>query len=99
MVYRVYVEKKKELAHEASALYNEAVNLLGISTLKEVRVINRYDAEKIDADLFEYAKSTVFSEPQLDRVYSELDTGDAVVFAVHAVCALHAVRYAGDYLF
>jgi len=82
MVYRVYVEKKKELAHEARALYNEAVNLLGITSLKDVRVINRYDAEKIDSDLFEYAKTTVFSEPQLDRVYTELDTGDAVVFAV-----------------
>ncbi|MBQ9975011.1 MAG: phosphoribosylformylglycinamidine synthase, partial [Clostridia bacterium] len=82
MVYRVYVEKKKELAHEARSLFNEAKNLLGINSLEDVRVINRYDAEKIDAELFEYAKSTVFSEPQLDRVYSELDTEGAVVFAV-----------------
>ncbi|MBR5459340.1 MAG: phosphoribosylformylglycinamidine synthase, partial [Clostridia bacterium] len=82
MVFRVYVEKKKELAHEARSLFNEARNLLGITSLEDVRVINRYDAEKIDEELFEYAKTTVFSEPQLDRVYSELDTEGAVVFAV-----------------
>jgi phosphoribosylformylglycinamidine synthase len=82
MVFRVYVEKKAELAHEARALYNEAHNLLGISNLEKVRVINRYDAEKIDNELFEYAKTAVFSEPQLDLVYSELNTDGATVFAV-----------------
>ena len=29
MVYRIYVEKKEGLAHEAKALLNEARNLLG----------------------------------------------------------------------
>ncbi len=82
MVYRVYVEKKRELAHEARSLFNEAVNLLGIKALKDVRVINRYDADKIDESLFEYAKKTVFSEPQLDKVFSSLDLRDASVFAV-----------------
>ncbi len=82
MVFRVYVEKKKELAHEARSLFNEATNLLSVKGLKDVRVINRYDAENISEELFEYAKSTVFSEPQLDIVFSELDTGDAYVFAV-----------------
>ena len=47
MVYRVFVEKKKELAHEAKALLNEAVTLLGIKNLTDVRVLNRYDAENI----------------------------------------------------
>ena len=56
MVYRVFVEKKKELAHEAKALLSDARTLLGIEALTDVRVINRYDAENIEADLFEYAK-------------------------------------------
>ena len=47
MVFRVFVEKKKELANEAKALLNEANNLLGIANLKDVRVINRYDVENI----------------------------------------------------
>ncbi|MBP3391807.1 MAG: phosphoribosylformylglycinamidine synthase [Clostridia bacterium] len=83
MVYRVFVEKKKELANEAKSLLGEARNLLGISGLTDVRVINRYDAENIQEDLFESAKITVFSEPQLDLVGETLDTtGAACVFAV-----------------
>ena len=55
MVYRVYVEKKKELANEAKSLLGEARSLLGIENLKDVRVINRYDAENITEELFDYA--------------------------------------------
>ena len=71
MVYRVYVEKKKELAHEAKALLGDARTLLGIKNLTDVRVINRYDAENITEELFDYAIKTVFSEPQLDIATSE----------------------------
>ena len=53
MVYRVYVEKKKELANEAKGLLSEARNLLGIKALEDVRIINRYDVEGIDKELFE----------------------------------------------
>ncbi len=81
MVYRVYVEKKKELANEAKGLLNEARNLLGISSLKDVRIFNRYDAENITGELFDYAIKTVFSEPQLDIATPEIETGDATVFA------------------
>ena len=82
MVYRVFVEKKKELANEAKALYSDVVNFLGIKGLSEIRIINRYDAENITEELFNYAKSTVFSEPQLDIVTSSIDTDGYVSFAV-----------------
>lgn len=82
MVYRVYVEKKKELANEAKSLLNDARGLLGIKSLENVRIINRYDAENITQELFEYAKKTVFSEPQLDVVSDEINTENATVFAV-----------------
>ncbi|MBQ2934227.1 MAG: phosphoribosylformylglycinamidine synthase [Clostridia bacterium] len=82
MVYRVYVEKKKELANEAKGLLNEAKNLLGIANLTNVRIFNRYDAENITEELFKYAIGTVFSEPQLDIATDSIDTGDATVFAV-----------------
>ncbi|MBQ7938638.1 MAG: phosphoribosylformylglycinamidine synthase, partial [Oscillospiraceae bacterium] len=82
MVYRVFVEKKKELANEAKALFNDAVTLLGIKDLTDVRVINRYDAENITEELFDYAKKYVFSEPQLDIVSEEIDLSGAVAFAV-----------------
>ena len=82
MVYRVYVEKKKELAHEAKALLGDARTLLGINNLTDVRVINRYDAENITEELFDYAIKTVFSEPQLDIATAEVDLSGATVFAV-----------------
>ena len=82
MVYRVYVEKKPGLDNEARALLNDARSLLGVESLEKVRLFNRYDAENMDRELFDYAIRTVFSEPQLDIASSEIDCGDAVVFAV-----------------
>ena len=82
MVYRVFVEKKKEFMHEATALLNDARSLLSIDSLENVRIINRYDVENIDEALFEYAKKTVFSEPQLDVVYDTVpEDKNCVVFA------------------
>ncbi len=82
MVYRVFVEKKKELANEAKNLLSEVNNLLGIKSLESVRIFNRYDAENITEDLFNYAISTVFSEPQLDIATASIDVDNAKVFAV-----------------
>ena len=82
MVYRIFVEKKAELAHEANGLCNELKNLVGIKGLTAVRVLNRYDVENIDADLFEQATRTIFSEPQLDIVTEALEARGGTVFAV-----------------
>ncbi len=82
MVYRVYVEKKKELANEARSLFGEIKNLLFIDGLKDLRIMNRYDVENIEKPLFDYAVKTVFSEPQLDLVSDSLPTDGATVFAV-----------------
>ena len=68
MVYRAYVEKKKGLDNEARALKSELVSLLGINGLENVRILNRYDLEGLDKELFEYSKNTVLSEPQLDII-------------------------------
>ncbi len=82
MVYRIFSEKKKELAHEAKALLSDINGLLQISSVKDIRVINRYDAENIEPELFDYAVKTVFSEPQLDNTYSELVNDGQAIFAV-----------------
>jgi len=83
MVYRIFVEKKPGFRNEAKALLNEFRGSLGISGIRDIRVINRYDAENLDEDLFNRAVSGVFSEPQVDDVSSEVEIrkGD-VVFAV-----------------
>ena len=82
MVYRVYVEKKKELANEAKSLLSDSKSLLQIKGITDVRIINRYDVENIEKELFDYAKTTVFSEPQLDIVTDGIDFDAPYVFAV-----------------
>ena len=90
MVFRVYVEKKPGLANEAAALKSDAKTLLGIKGLEEVRILNRYDAENIDAQLFDDCIYKVFAEPQLDNTsesqYKLLGAGEAAcIFAVEAL--------------
>ncbi len=82
MVYRVYVEKKEELANEAKSLLKEIRHLVGIKELTNVRLYNRYDVENIEKHLFDYAVGTVFSEPQLDVVTYDLPTEYDTMFAV-----------------
>lgn len=81
MVYRIFVEKKEQFANEAKALFNEAKNILMIDSVEKIRVVNRYDVENIDEELFNTAKVAVFSEPQVDDVYDELNA-QGEVFAV-----------------
>ena len=83
MVYRIYVEKKRAFAHEAASLKNDLVNLLQIKNLEDLRIVNRYDVENLDRDLFDYAVGTVFSEPQVDDTFDTLEvSGTDTVFAV-----------------
>ena len=81
MVYRVYVEKKVGQTHEADSLLKEIKDFLQIDALESVRVLNRYDAENIEENLFNYAVNTVFSEPQVDNVRFDVPDGQ-IVFAV-----------------
>ena len=82
MVYRLFVEKKQGFQNEANSLKKDLITFLGIKSLQEVRVINRYDVENIDSKLFESAKTTVFAEPQVDNYFSEINSDGARVFAV-----------------
>ena len=81
MVYRIYVEKKKGLDNEARALQNDLRELLGIKGLEKVRLLNRYDCEGLEEELFDYAVNTVFSEPQLDDTMESVPEAD-YIFAV-----------------
>ncbi|WP_102338457.1 phosphoribosylformylglycinamidine synthase [Collinsella provencensis] len=86
MVSRVYVEKKPGFDVEAQQLKNELRTILGIEGLSELRLINRYDVEGIDEELFARCVPTVFSEPQVDIVSDELlEDADAIVFAVESL--------------
>ena len=82
MVYRIYVEKKPGFDHEAAALTKEVRELLELSEVEKIRVINRYDVEGIEKELFDYSVSTVFSEPQMDNAAESIDIRGAEIFAV-----------------
>ncbi|TXJ30330.1 phosphoribosylformylglycinamidine synthase [Brachyspira aalborgi] len=81
MVYRIFVEKKDGFNNEAKSLYSDITEFLRIKRLNKLRIFNRYDAENISEKIFDYAIKTVFSEPQLDNVYKELNINKAFVFA------------------
>ena len=82
MVYRIYVEKKTGFDHEASALTKEVKELLSLTDVEKIRVINRYDVEGVKKELFDYSVNTVFSEPQMDTASEEIELAGAEVFAV-----------------
>ncbi len=69
MVYRIYVEKREGFEQEARSLLADVRELLGIKNAERIRVINRYDAEDIEKELFDACVKTVFSEPQMDKAY------------------------------
>jgi len=71
MVYRIFVEKRPGLSPEATNLLGDLQRFLGIANLEGVRILNRYDVENIDPEVYAAAKNTVFSEPQVDVTYDE----------------------------
>ncbi|MFI3173878.1 MAG: phosphoribosylformylglycinamidine synthase [Bacillota bacterium] len=76
-IKRIYVEKKPEFLSQANSLLTDLRTNLKIDTLERIRIINRYDVEGIDDALYESAKKTIFSEPNVDDCYDEevsLDT-------------------------
>ena len=71
-VRRIYVEKKPAYAVEAKALLEDIRDYLGIKSVTNVRVMNRYDIENLSEDVLATAKTTVFSEPPVDYLYEEV---------------------------
>ncbi len=70
-VKRIYVKKKEPFNGEAKALLADFQENLSIKTLKNVIILNRYDVQGVTEEIFEQAKNTVFSEPQVDECYVE----------------------------
>ncbi|WP_426349870.1 phosphoribosylformylglycinamidine synthase [Alloiococcus sp. CFN-8] len=68
----IYVEKKLGYDIEAKALLQDFRDNLRITSLEEVRVINRYVTEYMDEELFNKAAAIVFSESTVDRAFFSL---------------------------
>ena len=82
MVYRIFVEKKEGLDNEAKAVRRELRTFLQIQNLDGLRLLNRYDVEGISEELFERCRINIFSEPQQDVTYENIDTEGKTAFAV-----------------
>jgi len=78
-VRRIYVERKEPYNEPAKRVQQELKNLLGIESVKSVRVLNRYMIENISDDTYKRALDTVFVELPVDILYEEnieLSSGD-----------------------
>ena len=73
MLFRVYTEKKQGFDQAAERLAEQLRTLPGVQGLTGLRMINRYDLEGIDEDLFERCLPTVFAQPQTDLVATKLE--------------------------
>lgn len=82
-IRRIYVEKKDAFAVEAHGLLSDLRNNLGMTGLKNIRIINRYDVMGLDDSEFKMAKELVLSEPPVDTVTEELQVAEGeFAFAV-----------------
>ncbi len=71
MVFRCYTVKKEEYGVEAANVFSDIRSNLAVSSVKKLRIYNRYDVEGINKERYELAKNTVFSEPPCDDCYDE----------------------------
>ena len=70
-VKRIYVQKKLGFDIEAEDLLNDIRENLQINQLEKIVILNRYDVDGITDEVFEQAKGTIFSEPQVDDYFVE----------------------------
>ena len=84
MVRRIYVQKKPGFDVEAKGILEDLKENLQIKGLEKVVILNRYDVSGVDEESYNKAKTTVFSEPQVDDYFDESYTFDKndKVFAV-----------------
>ena len=89
MVFRCFVEKKPGFDVEAGHLLGELKGPLGVDTLTGVRVIRRYDVEGVERSVYDAARTTILSEPQVDGIWDEempqLPQGTHTIVAVEAL--------------
>lgn len=70
-VFRCFVEKKSGYDVEAEGLFHELRHTLGLAGLTGVRVLRRYDVEGVDEAVYAAARTTILSEPQVDKLWDE----------------------------
>lgn len=72
-VFRIFVEKKTGNDIEARHMLEDLKSNVGITGLKDLRLINRYDAEGLTKEEFDKAAVQILSEPNLDNIYDSVE--------------------------
>lgn len=70
-VYRAFVEKKPNFNVEAQKLLQDLRENLGIKSIEDIRVINRYDVFGVEHKEFKKITKYILSEPNVDNVFEE----------------------------
>lgn len=70
-VKRIYVKKKEGFDISAKETLNDLKENLLLGNLEDLIILNRYDVSGVSDDAFEKAKTTIFSEPQVDEYFEE----------------------------
>ena len=70
-VIRVFVEKKPGFDVEARRTRADLAENLGLSSIEDLKLVNRYDISGLSREEFAAARGTIFSEPNVDDVYEE----------------------------
>ena len=70
-VKRIYVQKKSGFDIEAKEVLADLKENLLIKNLQDIVILNRYDVSGISEETFIEAKTTIFSEPQVDDCFEE----------------------------
>ncbi len=82
-IKRLFVEKKEEFNINAEQLLFDLQENLGISGLKNIHILNRYDISEIKDKEYAIARNTIFSEPPVDYVFDEeLVSNQARILAI-----------------
>ena len=71
-VIRVFVEKKPGFDVEAQHIKADLIGNLGLSSITDLKLLNRYDVSGLSREEFDRARTTIFSEPNVDNVYDEV---------------------------
>ncbi len=87
-VYRCYAEKRPGFDVEAGKVFGELKEQLGIEDLEGLRILYRYDVDQIAPEVYEKAKTTVFSEPMVDNFYDE---SMPAIEGSHSILAVEAL--------
>ena len=70
-IRRIYVEKKREYNNEAELLLHDLKENLGIQELTGLRKLKRYDISGVTEAEYRLVRSTILSEPPVDKAYDE----------------------------